>query len=73
MPSSASGPQTAPWPGTIRSAPNSFTRSHAAMWPAREPWMKNGVPPLNAMSPVNMSRRSGIHTTTSFVVCAGPT
>lgn len=37
------------------------------------PWTMNGVPRLNAMSPVNMSRRSGIHTTTSFVVRAGLT
>ena len=73
MPSSASGPQTRPWPGDDAlgaELSHVLARGDVAGEGTRT---MNGVPPLNAMSPVNMSRRSGTHTTASFVVCAGPT
>jgi hypothetical protein len=42
------------------------------MAPRTDPDSRNGVPPLKIRSPQNTTERSGIHTTMSLVVCAGP-
>ncbi len=68
--STTSGPHTSPWPGTITSGSSSIRQSRATSDPATDPMRTKGVPPLNTRSPVNRTRCSGIHATTSLVVCA---
>ena len=49
-----------------------ITSSSTLIVPVTEPMSTNGVPPLKIRSPANSTERSGIQTTESLVVWAGP-